>query len=32
MLAVDDNGERIENKHIELAVILEFNKTGRLVF
>ncbi|KER04796.1 ATP-binding protein [Photorhabdus temperata] len=32
MLAADDNGERIENKHIERAVILELNKTGRLVF
>ncbi len=32
MLAVDDNGEQIENKHIERAVILELNKTVRLIF
>ncbi|NHB91839.1 ATP-binding protein [Photorhabdus cinerea] len=32
ILAADDNGNQIENKHIERAVILELNKTGRLVF
>ncbi|WP_387689167.1 ATP-binding protein [Photorhabdus sp. RM71S] len=32
MLAANDNSEQIENKHIERAVILELNKTGRLVF
>ncbi|OCQ54030.1 ATP-dependent zinc metalloprotease FtsH [Photorhabdus australis subsp. thailandensis] len=32
ILAADDNGDQIENKHIERAVILELNKTGRLVF
>ncbi|WP_350307138.1 ATP-binding protein [Photorhabdus viridis] len=32
ILAANDNSEQIENKHIERAVILELNKTGRLVF
>uniref|UniRef100_UPI0036D8BA42 ATP-binding protein n=1 Tax=Photorhabdus sp. RM322S TaxID=3342825 RepID=UPI0036D8BA42 len=32
ILAENDNGERIENKHIERAVMLELNKTGRLFF
>ncbi len=32
ILAVDDNSEKIDNKHIERAVILELNKTGRLFF
>ncbi|NRN27502.1 ATP-binding protein [Photorhabdus heterorhabditis] len=32
ILAADDNDNHIENKHIERAVILELNKTGRLVF
>ncbi|NHB91619.1 ATP-binding protein [Photorhabdus cinerea] len=32
ILSADDNCEQIENKHIERAVTLELNKTGRLVF
>ncbi|MCT8343821.1 AAA family ATPase [Photorhabdus kleinii] len=32
ILAVDDNCEQIENRHIDRAVILELNKTGRLAF
>ncbi|MCA6219044.1 AAA family ATPase [Photorhabdus antumapuensis] len=32
MLAKHDHGEQIENKHIDRAVTLELNKTGRLVF
>ncbi|OCA53094.1 ATP-binding protein [Photorhabdus namnaonensis] len=32
ILAANDNSEKIENKHIERAVILELNKTGRLFF
>ncbi|KTL59541.1 AAA family ATPase [Photorhabdus laumondii subsp. laumondii] len=32
ILSADDNCEQIENKHIERAVILELNKTGRLAF
>ncbi|WP_439126856.1 hypothetical protein [Photorhabdus africana] len=32
ILAANDNIGQIENKYIERAVILELNKTGRLVF
>ncbi|PQQ40400.1 ATP-binding protein [Photorhabdus luminescens] len=32
ILAVDNNSEKIEHQHIERAVILELNKTGRLIF
>ncbi|MBS9423175.1 ATP-binding protein [Photorhabdus caribbeanensis] len=32
ILAANDNIGQIENKHIERAVILELNKTGRLAF
>ncbi|TDB62511.1 ATP-binding protein [Photorhabdus khanii] len=32
MLAKHDHSEQIENKHIDRAVTLELNKTGRLVF
>ncbi|OCA54324.1 ATP-binding protein [Photorhabdus namnaonensis] len=32
ILAADDNIGQVENKHIERAVILELNKTGRLAF
>ncbi|AKH64614.1 MULTISPECIES: ATP-binding protein [Photorhabdus] len=32
MLAKHDHSEQIENKHIDRAVILELNKTGRLIF
>ncbi|NDK97805.1 ATP-binding protein [Photorhabdus bodei] len=32
LLSANDNSEKIENKHIERAVILELNKTGRLFF
>ncbi len=32
ILSANDNGEQIENKHIDRAVILELNKTGRLAF
>ncbi|WP_387465128.1 ATP-binding protein [Photorhabdus sp. RM323S] len=32
ILAADDNSEQIENKHIERAMILELDKTGRLFF
>ncbi|TNH42961.1 ATP-binding protein [Photorhabdus luminescens] len=32
ILAADDNCEQIENRHIDRAVILELNKTGRLAF
>ncbi|WP_275388118.1 ATP-binding protein, partial [Xenorhabdus bovienii] len=32
ILAADDNTGQVENKHIERAVILELNKTGRLAF
>ncbi|WP_445374817.1 ATP-binding protein [Photorhabdus tasmaniensis] len=32
ILAANDNNEQIENKYIERAIILEFNKVGRLVF
>ncbi|NDK99564.1 ATP-binding protein [Photorhabdus bodei] len=32
ILSADDNCQQIENKHIDRAVILELNKTGRLAF
>ncbi|RAW85919.1 ATP-binding protein [Photorhabdus laumondii] len=32
ILAANDNSEKIDNKHIERAIILELNKTGRLFF
>ncbi len=32
ILSANDNCEQIENRHIERAVFLELNKTGRLVF
>ncbi|MFD0708294.1 ATP-binding protein [Photorhabdus akhurstii] len=32
LLSANDNSEKIDNKHIERAVILELNKTGRLFF
>ncbi|CEE95328.1 conserved hypothetical protein [Xenorhabdus nematophila str. Anatoliense] len=32
ILAADDNNGQIANRHIERAVILELNKTGRLAF
>ncbi|WP_323836671.1 ATP-binding protein [Photorhabdus africana] len=32
ILAADNNSEKIENQHIERAVILELNKSGRLIF
>ncbi|WP_323837423.1 ATP-binding protein [Photorhabdus africana] len=32
MLAKNDHCEQIENKHIDRAVTLELNKTGRLIF
>ncbi|OWO84252.1 AAA family ATPase [Photorhabdus luminescens] len=32
ILSADDNCDKIENRHIERAIILELNKTGRLVF
>ncbi len=32
ILASDNSSEKIENKHIERAVILELNKSGRLIF
>ncbi|MBS9423155.1 ATP-binding protein [Photorhabdus caribbeanensis] len=32
ILSTNDNCEKIENKHIDRAVILELNKTGRLAF
>ncbi|WP_246550818.1 AAA family ATPase [Photorhabdus caribbeanensis] len=32
ILAADNNSEKIENQHIERAVILELNKSGRVIF
>ncbi|KMW74561.1 ATPase AAA [Photorhabdus luminescens subsp. luminescens] len=32
ILSVNGNNNRVENKHIERAIILELNKTGRLIF
>ncbi|MCA6221399.1 ATP-binding protein [Photorhabdus antumapuensis] len=32
ILAADNSSEKIENKHIERAAILELNKSGRLIF
>ncbi|OWO80577.1 AAA family ATPase [Photorhabdus luminescens] len=32
ILSVNGNNNRVENKHIERAIILELNKTGRLFF
>ncbi|MEK9499089.1 ATP-binding protein [Photorhabdus sp. P32] len=32
ILAADNNSEEIENQHIERAIILELNKSGRLIF
>ncbi|MDB6367723.1 ATP-binding protein [Photorhabdus bodei] len=32
ILAADNNSEKIDNQHIERAVTLELNKTGRLIF
>lgn len=32
ILAANNNSEKIEHQHIERAVILELNKSGRLIF